>query len=267
MDGVKIAAALPLPAGALAPGEFTPAPVEVAVGPPAVVGGEAEEEVAVGPSAGVGGEPEGDAACGLDTTGDPDGLGVGASGLGETAFTGAIAGAGAGVANDGVCVALVGAGVEAAGAFTGVVAVTGEDAGEETGAPKDAKGDPAAAHWLMGGVLTLQAPGRAKAFVRLIGRPRLLLPDRTWHRHSTFVETIAESAVQQSLPGFVSLLLVITKLKHGDKLVIALVQSEDEEEEGEGACATTPTAIKTAIKARPHAFFPILKQKPLQTEK
>jgi len=266
---VKIAAALPLPAGAraLAPGE-PPAPVEVAVG------GEAEEEVAVGPPAGVGGEPEeesttgeGDAACGLDTTGDPDGLGVGASGTGETAVTGAFAGAGAGVANDGVCVALVGAGVEAAGAFTGVVAVTGEDAGEETGAPKDAKGDPAAAHWLMGGVLTLQAPGRAKAFVRLIGRPRLLLPDRTWHRHNTFVETIAESAVQQSLPGFVSLLLVITKLKHGDKLVIALVQSEDEEEEGEGACATTPTAIKTAIKARPHAFFPILKQKPLQTEK
>ena len=117
----------------------------------------------------------------------------------------------------------------------------------------------------MGGVLTLQAPGRAKAFVRLIGRPRLLLPDRTWHRHSTFVETIAESAVQQSLPGFVSLLLVITKLKHGDKLVIALEQSEDEE--GEGAFATTPTAIKIAIKERPHAFFPILKQKPLQTEK
>lgn len=78
---------------------------------------------------------------------------------------------------------------------------------------------------------------------------------------------MAESAVQQSLPGFVSLVPIITKLKHGDKLVMALVQSEEDDEEGEGACATTPTAIKTAIKARTHAFFSMLKQKPLQSRK
>lgn len=48
---------------------------------------------------------------------------------------------------------------------------------------------------------------------------------------------------------------------------MALVQSEEDDEEGEGACATTPTAIKTAIKARTHAFFSMLKQKPLQSRK
>lgn len=197
--------------------------------------------------------------CEGDPTGYPEGGGVEAGRGGETAVTaGASTGAGAGVADVGVVVAFVGARIEPAGALAGVFEVCGDNAGEETGTPEDVKGAPAAAHWLMGGVLTLQAPGRAKAFVRLIGNPRLLLPDRTWQRQSTLVETIAESAVQQSLPGFVSLLFVVTKLKHGDKLVIALVQSEEDEEVGEGACASAPTAIKTATKAKPHAFFPIL---------
>jgi hypothetical protein len=252
VDGVKIAVAV-LP-DALDPGAALP-PGDPTGVPPLVV----DEE----PTGLLETECEGDPAGGLDTAGDPEGLGVGAGKGGETVVTGASTGAAAGVADVGVGVAFVGAGVEAAGALAGAFEVCGDNAGEETGPPKDVKGAPAAAHWLMGGVLTLQAPGRAKAFVRLIGSPRLLLPDRTWQRQSTLVETIEESAVQQSLPGFVSLLLVVTKLKHGDKLVIALVQSEEDEEEGEGACATAPTAIKTATKAKPHAFFPILKQKPL----
>lgn len=252
MDGVKIVGAV-LPDG-LDPGD--PAG-------PLVVGEEPEgllETECKGDPAGVV-----DTSGGVDTSGDPERLGVGAGRGGETVVTGASTGAAAGVADVGVGVAFVGARVEAEGALAGVFEVCGDNAGEEAGTPKDVEGAPAAAHWLMGGVLTLQAPGRAKAFVRLIGSPRLLLPDRTWQRQSTLVETIEESAVQQSLPGFVSLLLVVTKLKHGDKLVIALVQSEEDEEEGEGACATAPTAIKTVTKAKPHAFFPILKQKPLQT--
>jgi len=112
----------------------------------------------------VGGEVggESDETVGPDRGGAPDGLDAGADG-GREDVTGAIAGTRAGVADNGAGVAFVGARVEAAGAFAGVFAVFGEDKGEEAGPVKDAIGDPAAAHWLIGGVLTLQAPGRAKA--------------------------------------------------------------------------------------------------------
>lgn len=99
-------------------------------GPPAlvVVGGELEGELT-----GLGMEGEGDDA------GDFNRLGVEADGVGETA--GVITGA----ADNGVGVAFVGAGDETEGAFAGLFRVTGDDAGEETGAKADKKGAPTGA--------------------------------------------------------------------------------------------------------------------------
>lgn len=137
---------------------------------------------------------------------DGEGDGAAVVGAGDE-----VVGAGAGVKTVEAGVFAEGAGDFAVGEAAGVM--TGEAGGEAGGeeAEPAAGAAPgafpeAAEHWLIDGVLTLQALGRARARVRLIGRPSVLFVLRTWQRQSTRVETTVESAVQHSLPGVVSLL-------------------------------------------------------------
>jgi hypothetical protein len=71
-------------------------------------------------------------------------------------------------------------------------------------------------HWLRGGVVTLQAPGRARARVWLIGIPRGLLVVLTiWQRQAALVLTTEARAVQQPGVGVVLLGPPCKKARHG----------------------------------------------------
>jgi len=89
-------------------------------------------------------------------------------------------------------------------------------------------------HWLRGGVLILQAPGRARARVRLIEIPsELLVVVNSWQRQGALVLTTEARAVQQPCDG---LLLgpPCKKARHGAKLTREALQDDEEELGGDG---------------------------------
>jgi len=74
-------------------------------------------------------------------------------------------------------------------------------------------------HWLRGGVVILQAPGRARARVWLIGIPRgLLVVLTSWQRQTALVLTTEARAVQQPGVGVELLGPPCKKARHGAKL-------------------------------------------------
>ena len=83
-------------------------------------------------------------------------------------------------------------------------------------------------HWLGDGVVILQAPGRARARVWLIGIPReLLVVVSSWQRQAALVLTTEARAVQQPCVGVV---LFCTpgcmKARHGAKLTREALHDE-----------------------------------------
>ena len=102
----------------------------------------------------------------------------------------------------------------------------------------------------MGGVRTLQAPGKARAWVWLIVTPNEDPPPlRTWHRHCGCDLTTLESCVQHPEEGVEE--FPVMKFRHGDRFTNALVQLD--------CCALAPTHIMLMIittKTTPISIFP-----------
>ena len=82
-------------------------------------------------------------------------------------------------------------------------------------------------HWLGDGVVILQAPGRARARVWLIGIPSVLLVVvSSWQRQAALVLTTEARAVQQPGVGVVLFCPPCKKVRHGAKLAREVVHDE-----------------------------------------
>lgn len=82
-------------------------------------------------------------------------------------------------------------------------------------------------HWLRGGVVILQAPGRERARVWFTEIPKeLLVVVTSWQRQAALVLTTEAREVQQPFVGLLLLAPPCKKLRHGDKLANGAVHDE-----------------------------------------